>query len=121
MEGSDIPTVHISLPEKLYSRLKRIASDMGIQITDLIKMFIKAGLDGGTIVTSNAPNIPSNATLSKVEKEVSYLKGRVYIMDLVIKDLQSKIEELERRLEEIESPDVLFNIRRYSEGRLNKP
>ncbi len=121
MEGSDIPTVHISLPEKLYSRLKRIASDMGIQITDLIKMFIKAGLDGGSILSNNSNTVANSANISKMEKELSYLKGRVYIMDLVIKDLQTKIEELERRIEEIESPDVLFNIRKYSESRLNKP
>ncbi len=120
MEGADIPTVHISLPERVYSELKRIASDMGIQLTDLIKMFIKFGLTGGLI--NNQGNGPLNTPLiSKLERDIAYLKGRVYVIDNMLRELQSRLEEIERRLEEIESPDVLLNIKRYGEGRLNKP
>jgi len=120
LEGVDIPTVHISLPERVYSELKRIASDMGIQLTDLIKMFIKMGLNGN-IVSPQGNGQVTTPLISKLERDIAYLKGRIYVIDNVLRDLQLRIEEIERRLEEIESPDILLNMRKYGEGRLNKP
>ena len=117
MEGTDIPTVHISLPEKLYAELKRVARDMGIQITDLIKLFIKTGLDGGLYGQEGAYSRLS----PELERDVTYLKGRVFVIDRILREVLNKIDELERRIEEIESPDLLLNVRKRGEGRLNKP
>ena len=121
MEGADIPTVHISLPEKLYSELKKIASDMGIQLTDLIKMFIKVGLTGNLVNGQGNNGRAITSVISRLESDVAYLKGRLYVMDNMLRDIQLRLEEIEKRLEEIESPDILLSMRKYGEGRLNKP
>ncbi len=42
-----MPTVHISLPSKTYEELKQKAGDLGIQVTDLIKIYIRNGLERG--------------------------------------------------------------------------
>jgi len=100
----------------VYRELKRTASDMGIQVTDLIKMFIRMGLNGD-LVSSRSTVVGE----SKAGKEVEYLKGKVFIMENMLRFMQEKIEELERRIEELESPDIVFNTRKFGSGRINKP
>jgi len=90
---------------------------MGIQVTDLIKMFIRIGLNGD-LITSKAGG-GTNSRLSG--KDVEYLKGKIFIMENLMRVLQEKIEELERRIEELESPDIVFNTRKFGSGRINKP
>lgn len=67
-----MPTVHLSLPNSVYTRLKEKAAEMGIQVTDLIKFYIKLGLDG----------------------ELHEGRGK----DKELEALYAKLEELERRL-----------------------
>jgi len=52
---------------------------------------------------------------------VEYLKGKVFIMENMLRSIQEKIEELERRIEKLESPDIVFNTRKFGSGRINKP
>ena len=89
---------------------------MGIQVTDLIKMFIRMGLNGDLVASRG-----SVAGESRSGKEVEYLKGKVFIMENMLRSIQEKIEELERRIEELESPDIVFNTRKFGSGRINKP
>ena len=109
--------MHISLPEAVYRELKRTASDMGIQVTDLIKMFIRMGLNGDLIASRSV--VANESRLAG--KDVEYLKGKVFIMENMLRSIQEKIEELERRIEELESPDIVFNTRKFGSGRINKP
>jgi len=96
--------------------LRAIASNMGIQITDLIKMFIKQGLHGSLKPVS----LPTHK-LQNYESELTYLKGKLFIMEQLMSELQLKNEELERRIRELESPDVILKTRRFGSGRINKP
>jgi len=116
LRRSDIPTVHISLPEKVYEELKSLAGSMGIQITDLIKMFIKQGLYGN--INADAPALQK---LKTYEDELTYVKGKLYLLESLLNETVSRLEDLEKRLEELESPDVLIKARRSNSGRLNKP
>ena len=89
---------------------------MGIQITDLIKMFIKQGLHGSLKPVS----LPAHK-LHDYESELTYLKGKLFIMEQLMNELQVRNEELERRIRELESPDIILKSRRYGSGRINKP
>jgi metal-responsive CopG/Arc/MetJ family transcriptional regulator len=40
-----VPTIHLSLPESLYNELKEYAAEMGVNITDLVRMMIREGLE----------------------------------------------------------------------------
>ena len=108
--------MHLSIPDKLYEELRTIASGMGIQITDLIKMFIKQGLHGSLKPVS----LPAHK-LQDYESELTYLKGKLFIMEQLMNELQVRNEELERRIRELESPDIILKSRRFGSGRINKP
>lgn len=116
MRGNDIPTVHLSIPDKMYQELRTVASSMGIQITDLIKMFIKKGLHGDLTPV----NVPVGK-LKDYEDEITYLKGKLFILETLLNELLAKNEELERRIRELESPDIILRSRRFGSGRINKP
>jgi len=109
--------VHLSLPEKIYSELKDLASGMGIQVTDLIKMFIKQGLYGDL----NVSNSLIGKKIENYSEDITYLKGKIFVLESLISDLLSKSEEFERRLNELESPEIMLRSRRFGSGRVNKP
>ena len=90
---------------------------MGIQVTDLIKMFIRLGLNGDLITSKASSEVNSRAS----GRDVEYLKGKFFIMENMVRVLQEKIDELERRIEELESPDIVLNPRKFGSGRVNKP
>ncbi len=115
MRGYDIPTVHISLPTKTYEELKLLASSMGVQVTDVIKMFIREGLHG-----SLKENSPVVKAIRDYEGEITFLKGKVYLLEQYVKEIMDRIEKLEERIDELESPDILLRGRRFSSGRINK-
>ncbi len=106
--------MHLSLPEGVYRELKKIASDMGIQVTDLIKTYIKLGLTG------ELSGKTSSTTLSAATSKLLYIEGKLYILTNLLNELQEKIENLERRVDELESPDIMLDIKRRK-GRINKP
>lgn len=102
-----IPTVHLSLPDKLYEELRQLANSMGIQVTDLIKIFIKQGLYGNIQVEN-----PTLQKLNDYDGELTYVKGKIYMIEKLMNDLIDKLDSLERRLEELESPNLLARTRR---------
>ena len=95
-----IPTVHLSLPEAVYRELRREAEELGIQITDLIKILIKEGLErrrnnsaqnnGG----SAGVNVDKNV-LEEILGRLYYLEGMLVTLSETVKFLSFKIEELE--------------------------
>ena len=40
-----MPTIHLSLPEQVYNELREYADEMGMQVTSLVKMLIRDGLE----------------------------------------------------------------------------
>lgn len=100
MEGSYIPTVHISLPESTYEELRRVAISMGIQITDLIKMYIKLGLQDSLISGAKS----SGSDLKEVVNRLIYIEGKLMLLDETLRETIRRLQEVEERVKELESP-----------------
>ena len=94
-----------------------MASGMGIQITDLVKMFIKQGLHGDLRVSGGL----INERIRNYDGDITYLKGKTFVLESLLNELLSKSDELEKRLNELESPEIMLRSKRYGSGRVNKP
>ncbi|MCE4628395.1 MAG: hypothetical protein F7C34_04525 [Desulfurococcales archaeon] len=104
-----MPTVHLSLPEKVYRELKQKAAELGIQVTDLIKIYINNGLQTG-ITGAYRPvsdrKIDELAEkIEKLEKEVNatkiYTRGRMREIEDLFTFLQERIDQIEDILGEL--------------------
>lgn len=113
-----MPTVHLSLPSETYEELKKRAGQLGIQITDLIKLYIKLGIERG--FTAQRPLDESqilelSKRLDVVDREVrirlTRLEGKYREVDETLSYIIERIELLEdivsglrtrRRVEEAE-------------------
>ncbi|MCG3108384.1 hypothetical protein L3N51_00665 [Metallosphaera sp. J1] len=73
----------------MYEELKRKAEDMGIQVTDLVKFYIKNGMEGGNQESSRSENT------EKLEESVAYLEARVAQLDLLVMELVRKLKVIE--------------------------
>ncbi|MEB3806688.1 MAG: hypothetical protein GSR73_04145 [Desulfurococcales archaeon] len=82
-----MPTVHISLPSKVYEELKKKAGELGIQVTDLIKLYIRNGLEGGM-------------TSKKLEADIASLETRVKMLEETVKQLRKALLRIEGRNKE---------------------
>lgn len=85
----------------MYDELKRKAEDMGIQVTDLVKFFIKNGLEGAQQSVSRKENTDN------LEESIAFLEAKVAQLDSLLMDLVKKfkiIEEAEDD-EEVEIKD----------------
>ncbi|AWR93348.1 ribbon-helix-helix domain-containing protein [Acidianus brierleyi] len=82
-----MPTIHLSLPESLYEELRRKADDMGVQITDLVKFFIKQGIEG--------KEDTGEENGEQYEESVAFLEAKVAQLDAMVSELVKKIKLLE--------------------------
>ncbi|MEM0341045.1 MAG: hypothetical protein QXN05_01975 [Acidilobaceae archaeon] len=101
-----MPTVHLALPEILYNELKKRASDMGIQITDLIKLYIRLGLDGAL---SQPPKVEDEVLTSlslKVDKLEKEFKLKSTMLEGKIREFEETIKFVIERLESLEEAVV---------------
>lgn len=111
-----MPTVHLSLPESVYRELKKYASYLGVQITDLIKMFIsrgieeyreKYGVNNKTEEILTTINTLLEA-LEKIDKKLKHLELRIRENEVkmreFIDDIESRINDLELTIQEIQEP-----------------
>ena len=96
-----LPTIHLSLPEWIYEELKRKADEMGVQITDLVKFYIKMGLEG-SLNSRGKKGEDDDDKYSKLEESVIYLEARMSQLEAIISELMRKIEEEEDEKEEVE-------------------
>lgn len=116
-----MPTIHLSVPERMYRELKREAEKLGIQITDLVKMFIKQSLDQirrNELREEEQYNTTKLDQILKLieqlrndmEARFAYLEGRIYQLNEVVKHVTRRIEELESGVsegEEIMEPEII--------------
>lgn len=107
-----IPTVHISLPESVYSELRKLASSMGVQITDVIKMFIRDGLHREKIRENGGVPESIKKRLDEYEARMTFLEGKIHVAETLLTTLLKEIEDLKARVEELESPEVFLNLPR---------
>jgi len=94
-----LPTVHLSLPESTYRELKQRASELGVQVTDVIKFYIKLGLEKG---------FTSRGDSGETEKMLHALSNKV---DRLEREFRRKSVRLEGRYKELEET-VNFLIER---------
>ncbi len=110
-----MPTVHLSLPEKVYRELKRYADYMGVQITDLIKFMINNGLD--VLRQKYGVKEDYENTLKLVIESIEKLERRLALIELRIKEqelrfqeymenIESRINDLELSIQEVNEPLV---------------
>ncbi len=128
-----MPTIHLSVPERMYRELKREAEKLGIQVTDLVKMFIKQGLDNIRRNEIREEEQYSNAKIDQVlklieqlrndiEARFAYIEGRIYQLNEVVKHVTRRIEEIEGISEEegIEPEIVTPNTIRHRIAEYNQ-
>ncbi|MEB3851027.1 MAG: hypothetical protein LRS49_00395 [Desulfurococcales archaeon] len=103
-----MPTVHLSLPEKVYRQLKEKAAEMGIQVTDLIKFYITSGLRGGLpSAEGGEPDVLRELSerLDKLERRVSsqrvVLEGKYKEMEELVRYVIERLEMLEEIVESL--------------------
>ncbi len=90
-----MPTIHLSLPEQLYDELRSKAEEMGVQITDLVKFFIKQGLEGKLVNEEDK-------RIEQYEENVAFLEAKVAQLDAMVSELIKKLKTLEEDEEEEE-------------------
>jgi len=98
----------------VYEELRRVAASMGIQITDLIKMYIRLGLQDSL---SSSGRSELERSIKEVASRLTYLEGKVALVDETLREVMRRIHEVEERLKELESPIPSALIRR-SGGKL---
>ncbi|NON62864.1 hypothetical protein [Acidianus sp. RZ1] len=90
-----MPTIHLSIPEWMYDELKRKAEDMGIQVTDLVKFYIKEGIEGETK--------SQQKDSTQVEESITFLEAKVAQLDALLGEVMKRLkEEDEEEDEEVE-------------------
>ncbi len=120
-----MPTVHLSLPEQVYRELKEYASEMGIQVTDLIKMFIKEGVDKlrkereermkRSLQRSTELLLEILHRVEELERKISErleaIEGDIYMLKASMHNVKKRISKLEDIVEEqlipVEEPEFV--------------
>lgn len=104
-----MPTVHLSLSDALYKQLKDKSDEIGIQVTDLIKLYIKMGLQGGLAnrqSDSEAVVVNLSNRLDRVERD---LRLKVTMMEGRYRQLEETLEYLLQRLDALE--DLIGDVK----------
>ncbi len=103
-----MPTVHLSLPEQVYRRLKERAAELGIQVTDLIKIYITQGLNGG--ITGPRGGASDRVLAERVERLEKELRIKTMMLEGRYKELEEYIRYVLERVEMLE--DLVEEVRR---------
>ncbi|OYT51061.1 MAG: hypothetical protein B6U76_11630 [Desulfurococcales archaeon ex4484_217_2] len=90
-----MPTIHLSVPEAMYRELREVANEFGLQITDMVKIFIKEGLER---------RLEKKKKLSLSEERIEVLEGEIFRLKDTVDELFRKIEELSDKIEEMKTP-----------------
>ncbi|MCE4605722.1 MAG: hypothetical protein F7B59_00095 [Desulfurococcales archaeon] len=100
-----MPTVHLSIPDKVYAELKEKAAEMGIQVTDVIKLYIKQGLayglnqGGGELEALKEATRRMDVLETEVKHKLNMLEGRYYELMEQITYLFKRINLLQELVE----------------------
>lgn len=117
-----MPTVHLSLPEDTYAQLRRKANELGIQVTDLIKFYIRLGLERGFL--SSGPDNSSEA-LATLSRKIDRLEKEFKIKTVLLEGKYRQVEEtINYLIERIEMLEELMSQARVlkiiSEGKVEE-
>ncbi|MEB3825420.1 MAG: hypothetical protein LRS47_01980 [Desulfurococcales archaeon] len=99
-----MPTVHLSIPDKMYKELKDKAASMGIQVTDLIKIYaiqgLKYGFDSGVdmnFVSGLKEDIEK--INGELKERITKLEGRYYELVELVNYLFKRVDTLQEIVE----------------------
>lgn len=106
------------MPESVYSELRKLASSMGVQITDVIKMFIRDGLHREKIRENGGVPDAIKRKLNDYESRMTFLEGKIHVTETLLTTLLKEVEDLKARVEELESPEVFLNLPRRGEKKI---
>jgi len=79
----------------MYRELREVANEFGLQITDMVKIFIKEGIE---------KRLEKKKKLSLSEERIEVLEGEIFRLKDTVDELFRKIEELSDKLEEMKTP-----------------
>ncbi len=120
-----MPTVHLSLPEAVYSELKELAAELGIQVTDLIKVMIREGIEkrrAELLERRRRQQQEATETLIQVLQKIeklqqqleeyqTFVEGELYRINQSLKSLKHRVTKLEDMVEErlipVETPELV--------------
>ncbi len=110
-----MPTVHLSLPEQTYKELRERASQLGIQVTDLIKLYIRMGLERGFASRSSEDSEAIAAVSRKVDRLERDLKIKLTLIEGKYRQLEEALNYLIERVEMLE--EAVAEVRASRVGR----
>ncbi len=97
-----MPTVHLSLPDNVYQELRRRSGELGIQITDLIKLYIKLGIDRGFSQPSQVDKESLEVLARKVDRLEKDLRVKTAIVEGKYRQLEETLNYVLERIELLE-------------------
>ena len=106
------------MPDKVYRELKKRAEELGIQVTDLVKVYIRLGLNGSSDTlglggTNGHPQKEEELLelkraitelIQTVEERFLILEGRIQNLRKLISNLSRRVSRLEDDVEEMRTP-----------------
>lgn len=95
-----MPTVHVSLPDPIYRELKRRAAELGIQITDLVRIYIKEVLEGAC--SRSASDEAVSGLVEKIDALEKQLKAEIIRLRGKQRELEELFQYVLERMELIE-------------------
>ena len=104
-----MPTVHLSLSDAMYKQLKEKSDEIGIQVTDLIKLYIKMGLQGGLASRQQVDEAVVANLSSRLDKLERDVKVKLTMVEGKHRELEEMMNYLMQRLDEIE--DMVEELR----------
>jgi hypothetical protein len=107
-----LPTVHLSLPDQVYRSLKERAAELGIQVTDLIKIYINQGLNGALARRGRGEDRVDRVLAERIERLERELRVKTMLLEGRYKEVQEMIQYVLERIEMLE--DLVEEIRRSS-------
>ena len=102
-----MPTVHLSLPEAVHRELKEVAESMGIQLTDLIKVLIRDGLE--RLRRGEFSLTPQGASAQRgtvAAEELLYIEGKLHMLSETVDTLIRRLERLENLITNVLSVEL---------------
>ncbi|MEB3859631.1 MAG: hypothetical protein LRS43_00305 [Desulfurococcales archaeon] len=97
-----MPTVHLSLPDNVYQELRRRSGELGIQITDLIKLYIKLGIDRGFSQQSHVDKESLEVLARKVDRLEKDVRVKTAIVEGKYRQLEETLNYILERIELLE-------------------
>lgn len=99
-----MPTIHLSVPDRVYEKLRQAAEAYNIQVTDLIKIFIKANLEDaleGRLVRPQGYD-DKDKLYKRMDELEAQFKERIEILEQTIKALSEMLLETSERVGKLE-------------------